>query len=76
MSLLTKVRSSLNRNPNTFGLRLSRVHHSLFDILRYMTAERIMEISDKIVSIFGGQGHEGPTHNHKLDFVNIVPDPS
>lgn len=34
--------------------------------------EGVMQVSDKVVSVFGGQRHERPAHENELDLVNAV----
>ena len=74
VSFLTEIRSGLNGDSDTFLFTLFRKLHSFFDVGWDMSTQGIMEISDKVISVFLIKWHECSTHHNEFDFINIVTD--
>ena len=70
--LETIVRPCFDSNTNTFCFALFRVSYSLFNSRGTTTRKSIMKISNKIISIFLIQTHEGITHYNEFNLICIV----
>ena len=44
----------------------------LFDAVRGVSGECVVEVSDEVVAVLLGQGHEGAAHHDELDLVHAV----
>ena len=72
MPFSTKIRSCFNGDTNTFSFALFGKENSLFMVIGNMSAECIMEISNKVVSVLLVEGHESSSHYDEFYLIHIM----
>lgn len=72
MRFIAKIRTSFDCNTNTFRPRFFRKLYRFLYVRRAMARERIMQISDKKVSIIFIETHKRTSHNNKFYLINIM----
>ena len=70
--LVAVVRPGLDGDAHALGVALLAELRGLGHVLRGVPGERVVQVADEVVSVVGREGHEGPAHDHELDFVDVV----
>lgn len=72
MALQAVIRAGLYSDSNAFYVGAFGIPHSFLDRVAFVSRKGVVQISDKVVPVVFGEGHECSAHYNEFDFFNTV----